>query len=122
LADAPLILYDARWANEDPIRRQLRERAQEAGVKIEPQIEVEYQTAALDLAARGLGDTVAPNSILISRGYARRLSGVPFDPPLYDTFAFITRRDAHLSPATREFMAIADKRMRALEKRLAGRE
>jgi LysR family transcriptional regulator, cyn operon transcriptional activator len=122
LADAPLILYDARWANEDPIRRQLRERAQEAGVKLEPQIEVEYQTAALDLAARGLGDTVAPNSILASRGYARRLSGVPFDPPLYDTFAFITRRDAHLSPATREFMAIADRRMRALEKRLAGRE
>jgi DNA-binding transcriptional LysR family regulator len=122
LAEAPLILYDARWANEDPTRRQLRERAQEAGVKLEPQIEVEYQTAALDLAARGLGDTVAPNSILASRGYARRLSGVPFDPPLYDTFAFITRRDAHLSPATREFMAIADRRMRALEKRLAGRE
>jgi LysR family cyn operon transcriptional activator len=119
LAEAPLILYDARWANEDPTRRQLRERAQRAGVKIEPQIEVEYQTAALDLAARGLGDTVAPDSILIARGYSRRLSGVPFDPPLYDTFAFITRRDAHLSPATREFMAIADKRVRALERRLA---
>jgi LysR family transcriptional regulator, cyn operon transcriptional activator len=122
LADAPLILYDARWANEDPTRRQLRERAQEAGVKLEPQIEVEYITAALDLAARGLGDTVSPNSILMARGYARRLAGVPFDPPLYDTFAFVTRRDAHLSPATREFMAIAQKRMRGLEKRLEGRE
>ena len=119
LADAPLILYDARWANEDPTRRQLRERAQEAGVKLEPQIEVEYLTAALDLAARGLGDTISPNSILISRGYSRRLAGVPFDPPLYDTFAFITRRDAHLSPATREFMAIADRRMGQLERRLA---
>src|ERR687885_1312025 len=83
LAEAPLILYDARWGADDPTRRQLRERAQRAGVKLEPQIEVEYQTAALELAARGLGDTVSPNSIVISRGYGRRLAGVPFDPPLY---------------------------------------
>src|SRR5215213_7617138 len=46
LAAAPLILYDARWAAEDPLRRQLRERAQRAGVTVEPQIEVEYVTAA----------------------------------------------------------------------------
>ena len=51
LAEAPLILYDARWGADDPMRRQLRERAQRAGVKIEPTIEVEYMTAALDLAA-----------------------------------------------------------------------
>src|SRR5919202_580472 len=89
LAAAPLILYDARWGADDPTRRQLRERAQRAGVKLEPQIEVEYMTAALDLAARGLGDTVSPRSILVQRGYARRLAGVAFDPPLYDTFAFI---------------------------------
>src|SRR4051812_28536549 len=42
LARAPLILYDARWAALDPTRRQLRERAQRAGVVVEPQIEVEY--------------------------------------------------------------------------------
>jgi DNA-binding transcriptional LysR family regulator len=119
LARAPLILSDARWGNDDPTRRQLRERAQQAGATIEPQIEVEYLTAALDLAARGLGDTVSPNSMVIGRGYGRRLAGVPFEPPLYETFAFITRRDAHLSPATREFMRIAEKRMRALEKKLA---
>jgi DNA-binding transcriptional LysR family regulator len=119
LAEAPLILYDARWGADDPTRRQLRERAQEAGVKIEPTIEVEYITAALDLAARGLGDTISPMSVLSSRGYSRRLTGAPFDPPLYDTFAFITRRNAHLSPATRAFMAIAERRVQALERRLA---
>jgi DNA-binding transcriptional LysR family regulator len=117
LAAAPLILYDARWGADDPTRRQLRERAQEAGVTLEPQIEVEYITAALELCARGLGDTVSPNSVVISRGYGKRLAGVPFDPPLYDTFAFITRRHAHLSPATRTFMALAEKRVRALERR-----
>jgi DNA-binding transcriptional LysR family regulator len=120
LAAAPLILYDARWAAADPTRRQLRERAQRAGVVLEPQIEVEYLTAALDLAARGLGDTLSPASVLASRGYGRRLSSVPLDPPLYDTFAFITRRNAHLSPATRAFMALAERRVERLAERGAG--
>ena len=119
LTEAPLILYDARWGPDDPMRRQLRERAQHAGVKLEPQIEVEYVTLALELCARGLGDTIASRLLMNSRGYARRLSGVAFEPPLYDTFAFITRRSAHLSPATRAFMALADKRVQALERRLA---
>jgi DNA-binding transcriptional LysR family regulator len=118
LAGAPLILFDARWGADDPTRRQLRERAQRAGVKVEPQIEVEYQTAALDLCARGLGDTLSSRAMLRARGYARRLAGVPFDPPLYDTFAFISRRNALLSPATREFITIAEKRVRALQPRL----
>jgi DNA-binding transcriptional LysR family regulator len=118
LAEAPLILYDARWGADDPTRRQLRDRAQRAGVKLEPQIEVEYVTAALELCARGLGDTVSTQTMIRTRGYARRLGGVPFDPPLYDTFAFVTRRNAHLSPAGREFIALAEKRVAALERRL----
>ena len=40
-----------------------------------------------------------------------------FDPPLYDTFAFITRRNAHLSPAMREFIRLAEKRVEALQPR-----
>jgi LysR family transcriptional regulator, cyn operon transcriptional activator len=118
LAAASLILYDARWREVDPTRRQLRERAQRAGVVLEPDIEVEYQTAALDLAARGLGDTVSPRSILTSRGFGRRLGSVPLDPPLHVTFAFITRRQAPLSPATRAFMALAERRVLALGRRL----
>jgi DNA-binding transcriptional LysR family regulator len=111
LAEAPLILYDARWAQVDPARRQLRERAQSAGVTIEPQIEVEYVTAALELAARKMGDTVSTRSVIEVRGFTRRLGTVGFDPPLMETFAFITRRNAHLSPATREFMALAKKHL-----------
>src|SRR5215217_1899715 len=117
LAEAPLILYDARWAAEDPTRRQLRERAQRAGVTLEPLIEVEYMTAALEMAVRGLGDTIADASIIGSRGLARRVSTVSFDPPLYETFAFVTRRNAHLSPATRAFMAVAQKRIGAMRRR-----
>jgi DNA-binding transcriptional LysR family regulator len=118
LAAAPLILYDARWGADDPMRRQLRERAQAAGVTVEPQIEVEYVTAALELAARGLGDTVSSRQMIRARGLARRLEGVGFDPPLHDTFAFITRRNAHLSPATREFIRLAERRVEALQREL----
>jgi DNA-binding transcriptional LysR family regulator len=114
IAAAPLILYDARWGAVDPMRRQLDERAQRAGVRIEPEIEVEYMTAALDLAARRLGDTIAAPSVLEARGFARRLGSVSLDPPLYDTYAFVTRRGAHLSPATREFMKLAERRITAM--------
>jgi DNA-binding transcriptional LysR family regulator len=80
-------------------------------VTIEPQIEVEYVTAALELAARKMGDTVSTRSVIEVRGFTRRLGTVGFDPPLMETFAFITRRNAHLSPATREFMALAKKHL-----------
>ncbi len=114
IAAAPLILYDARWGAVDPMRRQLDERAQRAGVRIEPDIEVEYLTAALDLAARRLGDTIAAPSVLETRGFSRRLTSVSLDPPLYETFAFITRRNAQLSPATRAFMELAERRVAAM--------
>jgi DNA-binding transcriptional LysR family regulator len=114
VAAAPLILYDARWGAVDPMRRQLVERAQRAGVRLEPDIEVEYLTAALDLAARGLGDTIADPGVLVTRGFSRRLDSVSLDPPLYDTFAFVTRRNAHLSPATRAFMDLAQQRIAAM--------
>jgi hypothetical protein len=61
---------------------------------------------------------VSPRSLLVTRGLARRLAGVPFDPPLYDTFAFIARRGAHLAPATRAFIALAERRVQALGRRL----
>jgi DNA-binding transcriptional LysR family regulator len=114
IAAAPLILYDARWGAVDPLRRQLDERAQRAGVRIEPQIEVEYMTAALDLASRRLGDTIASPSVLVTRGFSRKLASVSLDPPLFDTYAFVTRRNAHLSPATRAFLELAERRVEAM--------
>jgi DNA-binding transcriptional LysR family regulator len=116
LMERPLILSDARFGWNDPTRRQLMDRAQQEGVALEPDIEVEYVEAALELTARGLGDTIAAKSISVGRAFARRLGSVGFAPPLYDTFAFITRRNAHLSPATRAFMQVAEKRIVGLIK------
>jgi DNA-binding transcriptional LysR family regulator len=116
LADAPLILAAASWGRDDPTRRQLAELAQQVGVSIEPQIDVEDVEAAVELAARGLGDTLVPRGILhaLGRRLPRRLGWVPFGDPIYDTFAFIARRGSVLSPASREFLRLARERMTAL--------
>ena len=39
---------------------------------------------------------------------------VSFDPPIDESFAFITRRGANLTPAARAFMALAERRVQAL--------
>ncbi|MDX6685697.1 MAG: hypothetical protein QOF86_1825 [Baekduia sp.] len=116
LAAAPLILTETSFGLEDPTRRQLFELAQRAGVTIEPEIDVEDVETAIELAARGLGDTLVARGVLLSLGrrVPKRLGWVPFAEPLYDTFAFINRRGARLSPAAREFMVLAEDRMQAM--------
>lgn len=116
LARAPLILPDVSFGGADPSRRQFNELAQRAGITIEADIEVEDVEAALDLAARGLGDTIVSRGTLLAlgRGVSRRLGWVPFTEPVYDTFAFISRRGGSLSPAAREFMGLAEARLLAM--------
>jgi DNA-binding transcriptional LysR family regulator len=123
LAEAPLILADASYGSDDPTRRQLAELAQRAGVTIEPQIDVEDAEAAIDLAARGLGDTIVARGMLLALGrrVPRRLGWVPFDEPIYDQFAFIARRGARLSPASREFLRLAQERLATLAETLESR-
>ena len=52
--------------------------------------------------------------MLETRGYAGALHSVPLDPPLYDDFAFVTRRGARLSPASRAFLELAERRVGAM--------
>jgi len=114
LAAGVLVLPEARWGDEDPTRRQLAERAQRSGVTIAPRIEVQHANASLELAARGVGDTLVTRALLDSLGYGDRLAWVPLDPPLHETFAFIQRRNARLSPATRALMTLAEQHLVAL--------
>jgi hypothetical protein len=46
---------------------------------------------------------------------------VPFERPIYDEFAFIARRGARLSPASREFLRLAQERLAALTETLETR-
>jgi DNA-binding transcriptional LysR family regulator len=123
LAGAPLILYDASWSTTDPTRRQLSDLAQRAGVTITPQIDVEDVEAAIELTVDGLGDTIVARAMLLALGrrVPRRLGWVPFETPIYDEFAFIARRGARLSPASREFLRLAQERLAVLTETLETR-
>lgn len=110
VAQAPLVLPDASYGAQDPTRRQLAELAQRAGVTIEPQIDVEDIESALELVADGHGDTVVSHGLLWNLGdrLPASVGWAPFAEPIYDTFAFAWRRGSQLSPAAREFLAIAE--------------
>jgi DNA-binding transcriptional LysR family regulator len=114
LASTPLVFYDAESADNDPIRRQLAERAQALGLRLRPRVEVELLDLALRLVARGLGDTYLPSAYTHAPYFPPGLRTVPFAPALYDTFAIITRPGARLSPGVRELIVELETHMRAV--------
>ncbi len=120
LAGAPLIMPDASYGADDPTRRRIADLVQREGLSLDPQIEVEEVEMAVDLAARGLGDVLLARAILLTMGrrIPQRLGWVPFADPVYETFAFVHRRGARLSPAAHEFMTLAEERMQAMARQL----
>jgi DNA-binding transcriptional LysR family regulator len=114
LAQAALVLPEARWGDDDPTRRQLADRAQRAGVTIRPRIEVQHANAALELAARGIADTLVTHAVLDALRYDERLAAASLDPPLHEAFAFIRRRNSRPSPATRAIMTLAEEHLAGL--------
>lgn len=120
LAEAPLILSEASYGVEDSTRRQFAELAQRAGVTIEPEIEVEDVETAIDLVGRGFGDALVARGVLLALGtrVPRRVGWVQFAEPVYDTYAFVNRRGARLSPASRAFMELCEQRMVEVDRKL----
>ncbi len=66
------------------MRRQLAERPQLAGVTLRPVVEVEDLEAAVQLTARGIGETVVARAVLRTVRGARSLQAAPFDDPLWE--------------------------------------
>jgi DNA-binding transcriptional LysR family regulator len=118
LAATPLVFYDAESADDDPIRRQLAERAQALGVRLQPKVEVELKDIALRLVAAGIGDTYLPSAYTHAPYYPDGLTTASFRPALYDTFAIITRPGARLSAGVRELLADVEAHMRAVAEQL----
>jgi hypothetical protein len=52
--------------------------------------------------ASSCGDTYLPSAYTRTPSFPPELTSAPFSPPLYDTFAMITRPGARLSPGVRE--------------------
>jgi DNA-binding transcriptional LysR family regulator len=113
-ARARLVLYDAHYGWKDPTRRQLAERAQLAGLRLEPVIEIEHVESALKLVASGVGDTIVSGAVIASAAFPEGLHTVPFAEPLYDTIALAQHRGRPLSRATREFARLAEDTVRDL--------
>jgi len=107
LGRARLVLYDAHFGWKDPTRRQLAERAQLAGVRLEPIIEVEHVETALRLVARGLGDTIVSEAVARSSVCPPEVMTARFAEPLHDTIAVVRRAATVLSPATQEVLRMA---------------
>ena len=118
LAATPLIFYDAESADDDPIRRQLAERAQALGVRLQPKVEVELKDIALRLVAAGIGDTYLPSAYTHAPYYPHDLTTASFRPPLYDTFAIVTRPGARLSAGVRELLGDVEAHMRSVAEQL----
>jgi DNA-binding transcriptional LysR family regulator len=114
LAATPLVFYDAESADNDPIRRQLADRAQALGVRLQPKVEVELKDIALRLVAAGIGDTYLPSAYTHAPYYPEGLSTASFGPALYDTFAIVTRPGARLSTGVRELLGELEAHMRAV--------
>ena len=114
LAVTPLVFYDAEAADEDPIRRQLAERAQALGLRLRPKVEVELKDIALRLVAAGIGDTYLPSAFTHASDFPAGLSTASFSPALYDTFAVVTRAGARLSPGVRALLSDLEGHMRAV--------
>lgn len=100
-------MYDAHHGDSDPARHQLGERAQLAGLRVEPQIEVEHLANALQLVTKGFGDTIVNRSLAESALCPDTLHCVPFAEPIYETLAFVKRRDHSLSSAAHELARVA---------------
>jgi DNA-binding transcriptional LysR family regulator len=113
-AKANLVLYDAHYGWKDPTRRQLAERAQIAGVRLEPMIEIEHVESALKLVADHVGDTIASGAVIDSAAFPSGLHTAPFSEPLYDVIALAQHRARPLSNATREFARLAEDTIREL--------
>ena len=94
----PLILYDARHGEEDPTRLQLTQQAQQCGVTLEPDIEVESVDAAMSLVSRGLGDSIVPQAVAQSEHFPSNIHVTTLECPIYDTFALVRRENWELSP------------------------
>ena len=118
LLETTLVFYDAESGDQDPIRRQLAERAQALGARLRPRVEVELKDIALRLVAAGIGDTYLPGAYTRMPYFSRGLHTTSFSPPLYDTFATVTRRGRRLSPGARGLLADIETHMR---KRVQGR-
>lgn len=99
LAQARVVMPEIMWGDTDPTRLRLLHAAQRSGLTITPHIEVDSPASALELAARGVADTIVTYTLAHHLGLLGALHHCSLDPQLREDFGIITRRHSDLSPA-----------------------
>lgn len=114
LATANLVLSEATWGERDFTRQRLTRAVQSAQHTLVPRIEVENVETALEIASRGVADTIAARGVVarVAGNLHRPLCVAPLQPRLYDEFAVVHRRHTSLSRAVRTVISHAADLMR----------
>ncbi len=116
LARASLVMPETTWRAEDSTRIVLRQMLLETGRNPTTRIEVEDVETAVELAGRGLADTVIPRGA-VDQLLPRLAPGAGFvslRPRQYDTLAIVHRAGAVLSPAARLMIELATQRIQSI--------
>jgi DNA-binding transcriptional LysR family regulator len=104
LADCPLIALPAGTG----IRRQLDRACRSAGVEVRVAFEASTPHALAELAERGLGVAILPESVARDRA---ALHPLPLRPGLRGRLVFAWRAAGPMSPAARALVAMARRRL-----------
>lgn len=99
LAETPLVIPEILWGDADPTRLRLLLNTQQSGHTLNAHIEVESPASALELASRGVGDTVLTYTLAHELGMLDSLSYCSLDPMLRENFGIIRRKETDISPA-----------------------
>ncbi len=116
LARASLVMPETTWRAEDSTRIVLRQMLHETGRNPTTRIEVEDVETAVELAGRGLADTVIPRGA-VDQLLPRLAPGAGFvslRPRQYDTLAIVHRSGAVLSPAAQLMIELATRRIQSI--------
>jgi DNA-binding transcriptional LysR family regulator len=89
-------------------------RVQAAGWPLRPVADVDDVDTALEIAARGLADTIADRGMLRGMGgrVPSNLLTTPLRPRMWASFAIVYRRHTDLSPTTRAVSKLAVDQLR----------
>ncbi|MFT4262637.1 MAG: LysR family transcriptional regulator [Nocardioides sp.] len=113
LSLANLALSQSSFKDVDSTRIKLSQMMAEHGRTLAPKIEVEDVETVIELAGRGVADTVTTKGIadVLIPTLAPRAAYVSLRPKVYETFAIAHRPGATLSNAARFMIELATRRM-----------
>lgn len=99
LSQARLVIPEILWGDADPTRQRLLLNTQRSGYTLNAHLEVESPASALELASRGIADTVLTYTLAYELGMLGSLTYCSLEPALREDFGIIRRKETDISPA-----------------------